>query len=372
MRRAHMKIVIFGLTVSSSWGNGHATLWRGLFRALAARGCHIVFFEKDLPYYAGARDLYEIEGGKLILYRDWEETRETARREISDADAAIVTSYCPDGIAATETVLVAPHALRVFYDLDTPVTLARLAEGETLSYLGASGLRDFDLVLSFTGGKALDELKQRLGAQHTLPLYGHVDCSIHRRVAAAPHYQADLSYLGTYAKDRQRGLDALFIEPSRQRPNHRFLIGGAQYPQDFPWTANTYFVRHLPPDEHSAFYSSSRITMNLTREPMAAMGWCPSGRLFEAAACGTTILSDWWDGLDEFFTPGEEIVIARSTADSLDALELSEAEIGRIGARARERVLAQHTSERRAEDFLSALAQPRATTTSSAAVTERV
>jgi spore maturation protein CgeB len=367
-----MKIVIFGLTVSSSWGNGHATLWRGLFRALATRGCQIVFFEKDLPYYAGARDLYEIEGGKLIFYREWEDTREIARREISDADAAIVTSYCPDGIAATETVLDARHALRVFYDLDTPVTLARLAEGEALSYLGPAGLGDFDLVLSYTGGKALEELRQRLGAGRTVPLYGHVDSSVHRPVAATPHYRADLSYLGTYAKDRQRGLQTLFIDAARQRPNQRFLIAGAQYPDDFPWTGNIYFVRHLPPDEHSAFYSSCRITVNVTREPMAAMGWCPSGRLFEAAACGTAILSDWWDGLDEFFTPGEEIIIARSTAETLDALELSEREIERIGTRARERVMEQHTSERRAEDFLAALAHSRASTAPSAVITERV
>jgi spore maturation protein CgeB len=354
-----MKIVIFGLTVSSSWGNGHATLWRGLFRALAQRGCHIVFFEKDVPYYAGARDLYDIEGGKLIFYRDWTEARASAQLELKDADAALVTSYCPDGIEATEAVLAASRPLRVFYDLDTPVTLAHLQSGEVSSYIGPRGLGEFDLVLSFTGGRALDELRERLGARQPMPLYGHVDCRIHRRVASATHYTADLSYLGTYAKDRQHSLETLFIEPSRQRPARRFLIGGAQYPSDFPWTANTYFVRHLPPDEHSTFFSSSRLTVNVTRGPMAAMGWCPSGRLFEAAACGTAVLTDWWEGLEDFFTPGEEILVARSTEDALNALELSDAELARIGRQARERVIEQHTSEHRAQDLLVALVQGR-------------
>jgi spore maturation protein CgeB len=354
-----MKIVIFGLTVSSSWGNGHATLWRGLFRALAQRGCHVVFFERDVPYYAATRDLYEIERGKLILYRDWAESAELAAHEVGDADAAIVTSYCPDGIEAADTVLAAPWALRVFYTLNTPVTLARLQFDGAVSYIGPRGLGEFDLVLSFTGGNALLELERRLGARRIIPLYGHVDLRVHHRVASRDQYQCDLSYLGTYSQDRQVALDALFIEPSRRCPSRRFVIGGAQYPQDFPWTPNTYFVRHLPPEEHSAFYSSSRLTVNVTREPMAAMGWCPSGRLFEAAACGTVVLSDWWPGLDEFFKPGEEILIASNSADALGALELSDSEIARIGSRARDRVLEQHTSERRAEDLLAALAVAR-------------
>ena len=239
-----MKIVLFGLTVSSSWGNGHATLWRGLFHALAQRGCQIVFFEKDVPYYAATRDLYEIEEGKLIFYRDWDEVRARAEFEVSDADVAMVTSYCPDGIAATEIVLAAPRALRVFYDLDTPVTLARLQFGETLSYIGPAGLRDFDLVLSFTGGDALSQLQHRLGARRTAPLYGHVDLHVHHRVAPVQQYRADLSYLGTYSQDRQAALEALFIEPARRSSHGRFIIGGAQYPANFPWAPNIFFVRH--------------------------------------------------------------------------------------------------------------------------------
>jgi spore maturation protein CgeB len=355
-----MKIVVFGLTISSSWGNGHATLWRGLCRALARRGHRVVFFEHDAPYYATTRDLFEVPGGELVLYGEWDAIRKRALAEIADADVAMVTSYCPHGIEATDLVLEARGA-RVFYDLDTPVTLSRLRAGETTTYIGPRGLGDFDLVLSYTGGTALDVLRTELGAVRVAPLYGHVDPEVHRPVPAIDGFRSDLSYLGTYAADRQAALEALFVDPARQRPERRFLIGGAQYPQDFPWAPNIFFVRHLPPPDHPAFFSSSRLTLNVTRQAMAEMGWCPSGRLFEASACGTPILSDSWEGLDAFFEPGREILVAATAEEAVAALDLSDAELGRIAAASRERTLAEHSSDRRAqelEDLVAGLGTP--------------
>jgi spore maturation protein CgeB len=252
-------------------------------------------------------------------------------------------------------VLAASTPRKVFYDLDTPVTLDRLMAGETVEYIPEHGLAAFDLVLSYTGGAALDELRTRLGARRIAPLYGSVDPAIHRPVQSLDRFRADLSYLGTYAADRQETLERFFIEPARALPQKRFLIGGAQYPQEFPWTENIAFVRHLPPAEHAAFFSSSRMTLNVTRRAMASMGYCPSGRLFEAAACGTPILSDWWQGLDQFFTPGKEILIAHTTQDAISALELSDSELLDIAKAARERVLEEHTAERRADDLEAAL-----------------
>jgi spore maturation protein CgeB len=350
-----MKLVVFGLSISSSWGNGHATLWRGLVDALSALGHRIVFFERDLPYYAEHRDLPELPFGRLILYPDWPAVVSLAAQELADADVAIVTSYCPDGIDAGELVLGTTGVARVFYDLDTPVTLSRLAAGEPVPYIGVRGLADYDLVLSYTGGAALTALRERLGARRVLPLYGSVDPRVHRPVAPLDRYRADLSYLGTYAEDRQRGVLSLFLEPARLRPDRRFVVGGAQYPHDFPWTPNLHFVRHLPPAEHPAFYSSSRLTLNVTREPMAAFGYCPSGRLFEAAACGTATVSDLWEGLDEFFTPGEELLTAENTAEVIAAMDLDGAELARIGRAARERVLADHTAARRAAQLVEIL-----------------
>ena len=353
-----MKLVVFGLTISSSWGNGHATLLRALFRQLIARGHYIVFFERDVPYYAAHRDLHDLPGGKLILYSNWEDVVATARQELSDADAAMVTSYCPDGIAASELVW-SSNALRVFYDMDTPVTLSKLRAREPLTYVDDRGLGEYELVLSFTGGGALTALEQEMGARNVAALYGSVDPDLYHRVAPNEYYRADFSYLGTYAADRQPALERLFIETARRFPEQRFLIGGAQYPEQFPWSSNIFFVQHLPPSEHPSFFSSARVTLNVTRDTMKAMGWCPSGRLFEASACGTPIVSDTWAGLDEFFTPGAEILIAEATEDAVAALQLSDGELGKIASAARERTLAEHSAARRAEEFEKLLVNAR-------------
>ena len=352
-------IVIFGLVLSSSWGNGHATLWRGLIKALVKRGHHVVFFERDVSYYANNRDLHALPGCELVLYDAWADAEQTARHHLRQADVALVSSYCPDAVMAERLVLDTGSALRVFYDLDTPVTLANLDADKRPSYVGSDGFAPYDLVLSYTGGRALDALKERLGARRVMPLYGHVDPDVHRPVTADKRFASALSYLGTYAADRQPTLDALFVEPARRRPDSTFLIGGAQYPQDFPWTANIFFARHVPPGDHPAFFCSGRLTLNVTRQAMAEMGYCPSGRLFEAAACGTAILSDTWPGLDDFFRPGRDILVGQTVDDALDALDLSDAELEAIGRSARERVLAAHTSDHRAADFEAAIASVR-------------
>lgn len=347
-----MKLVVFGLTVSSSWGNGHATLWRGLIRALAVAGHEVIFVERDVPWYAAHRDLTALPGARLLLYADWADVV-AQRAGLLDADALMVTSYCPDAVAATRLIAGEARGVSVFYDLDTPVTLARLAAGESVDYLPPEGLGSFDLVLSYTGGEALTALSNRLGARRTAPLYGHVDPDAHWPVPAQPVYRGDLSYLGTYAADRQAALAELFIAPAAASPTRRFVLGGSGYPATFPWQRNIFFMSHVAPPDHPAFFSSSRLTLNVTRRDMAAMGWCPSGRLFEAAACGTPIVSDDWPGQSSFFTPGEEILLADDAADVLAALAYSDDELRRIAKSARERVLAEHSSARRAAELVT-------------------
>ena len=351
-----MKLVIFGLTVSSSWGNGHATLWRGLIRALARRGVRVVFFERDAPYYARHRDLWSLEGADLVLYEAWAQVAPRAMTEARSADAVMVTSYCPD-VCASSALACASGRSAVFYDMDTPVTLARLAAGESVDYLPPEGLGGFDLVLSYTGGAALTRLQGELGAKRALPLYGHVDPQAHRPTPRHPRYACDLSYLGTYAADRQPGVTALFAQPAKLRPGLRFLLGGSGYDDKFPWSDNIFFLDHVAPPDHAAFYASSRITLNVTRRDMARLGWCPSGRLFEAAACGAPILSDAWEGLDHFFAPGDEILTARSTEEALAALDLTDAELAAVARAGRERTLAAHTSDHRAGELLDHLAR---------------
>ena len=354
-----MRITVWGLTVSSSWGNGHATLWRGLIRALAAQGHHVTFVERDQPWYRDTRDLHDLPGATLLLYTDWADVL-ARRRDLLDADALMVTSYCPDALAAAALIAQEGRGTSVFYDLDTPVTLARLAAGEAVDYIPDAGLAQFDLVLSYTGGPALTALEQRLGARRTAPLYGHVDPAAHRPVPPVAMFRGDLSYLGTYAADRQAALERLFVAPAAQAPARRFVLGGSSYPADFPWQPNIHFMNHVGPADHPAFFSSARATLNVTRADMAAMGWCPSGRLFEAAACGAPLLSDSWDGLDRFLTPGEEILLVDTAADVLAALDRSDAELARIAAAARARVLAEHASAVRAAELVALIDRARA------------
>lgn len=346
-----MRLVIFGLTVSSSWGNGHATLWRGLCNALARQGHDVTFFERDVSYYANHRDLLWPKSYKLVLYPSWTEVNSLARSAVSESDVAVVTSYCPDAQPAS-TLVLDSSAMKVFYDLDTAVSLQNFRSRGAVEYIPTAGLSDFDLVLSYVGGQALRELQDLLGAKRVAPLYGSVDPDVHKPVAPSSHYHSDLSYLGTYAADRQSAVQTLFLDPAQRLPQRKFLLGGAQYPGDFPWNDNVWFVDHVPPPEHPAFYSSSKATLNVTRSAMASFGYCPSGRLFEAAACATPVISDSWEGLDEFFEPGREILVAKSTDDVVRAIELGDEELRRIGKAAREKVFSAHTADHRSREFL--------------------
>ena len=350
-----MKLIVFGLSVSSAWGNGHATLWRGLIHALAAKGHSVTFYERDTDYYASHRDCFGLPNGELVLYSSFDEIRSAAAAELQRADVGMVTSYCPDALAASELVLSSAVDIRAFYDLDTPITLNRLAQGEHVAYIGERGLRDFDIVLSYTGGPALQQLQHVLGARHVAPLYGAVDPQLHKPGALDPRYQADLSYLGTYAQERQAALEQLFLAPARERPDLTFAIGGSQYPSDFAWAPNIKYLWHVPPHEHSAFYCSARLNLNVTRAPMAALGFCPSGRLFEAAASGGPLISDGWPGLSQFYEPGLDLIVAQTSEDVRNALDLSDAELRAMSQRARERTLSEHTYERRAAQLLDSL-----------------
>lgn len=349
-----MRIVIFGLSVSSSWGNGHATIWRGLIRGLTESGHTVAFFEKDVPYYAFCRDFSGIKGMELMLYKEWAEAESRARDKIREADVAIVTSYCPDALLAS-ALFKGADCLKVFYDLDSPVTLKSIEMGVTPEYIGEKGLKGYDLVLSYTGGIALEKLVMVLGARHALPLYGSFDPRTHYSVNSKDDFRSDLSYLGTYASDRQSKLEELFIEPARQLPKSTFVLGGAQYPENFPWVENIIFMQHISPPDHPVFYSSSRFTLNITRGPMAEMGFCPSGRLFEAAGCRVPVISDWWPGLETFFEPGKEIVVVRSSAEVMEALKMGEEQRKEIAEAAYRRAMSEHTAEKRAGEMIDIL-----------------
>ena len=342
-------IVIFGLSITSSWGNGHATTYRALVRALARRGHRVLFLERDKPWYAANRDLPRPPFGRTALYGSLAELRERWTDAVREADLVIVGSYVPEGVAAGRWVLDTARGVTGFYDIDTPVTLAKLARGEE-EYLSAGLIPRYDLYLSFTGGPTLERLEREYGSPCAVPLYCSVDPELYFPETADPVW--DLGYLGTYSPDRQPALEELLLGPAREWPAGRFVVAGPQFPDTGAWPANAGRIAHLPPGGHRRFYNGQRFTLNLTRADMVAAGWSPSVRLFEAAACGVPIISDWWPGLDAFFAPGREILIARSGREVLAFLrELPEAERAAIGARARERVLAAHTADHRAAEL---------------------
>lgn len=347
-----MRVVFLGLTITSSWGNGHATTYRSLCQALAERGHEIVFVEKDVSWYRGSRDLPDPAFCSLVLYEDWRAVKGDVLQLARQADMVVIGSYFPDAIAAASLLFDADVAPVLFYDIDTPVTVAALRAEGRAEYIEAAQIQHYRAYMSFTGGPMLRELEERFGSPFATPLYCSVDPASHQRTAADPEFRCDLSYLGTYAADRQAKLTALFCDASELLPRARFVLAGPMYPETISWPDNVWRFPHVPPPRHPAFYSSSRFTLNLTRQDMVAAGWSPSVRLFEAAACGAAIMSDTWPGLEEFFTPGEEILLPATAGEVAAILTTMPEEHAReIGAAARRRVLATHTSAHRAEEF---------------------
>ena len=346
-----MKITVFGLTLSSSWGNGHATPYRALLRGLHRLGHQCVFYEKDVEYYYWRRDFSSWDCCDLVLYPEWDAVRRRALADAASSDVVMIGSYCPAGARIGEEILGLSGPLCVFYDLDTPVTLKNL-QAAGVEYITAEQIPAYDLYLSFTGGSILRELEERWGARQVRPLYGCVDPEVYARVPARPEFQCRLSYMGTHAADRQHKLEQLFLSPARRLPQERFVLAGALYPSDWSWPANVARFDHVAPAEHPALYSSSRATLNITREGMARTGYCPSGRFFEAAACGAPILTDWWEGLHDFFGP-EEIAVVCNADDVIAVLERGEAELACMAGRARQRTLEEHSGERRARRLIN-------------------
>lgn len=347
-----MKLVVFGLSISSSWGNGHATTYRALLRAFAARGHEVVFYEWDAPWYRENRDFPRPGFCRLVLYRDWGDIAAEAVAEAREADAVLVGSYVKDGPRTVDDLAEAGIDPLFFYDIDTPVTVSALRAGGA-EYLRPDQVGLFARYFSFTGGPFLHEvLEGELGAREAVPLYCSVDPERYRPVAADPELACELGYMGTYAPDRQPTLERFLLEVARRLPERGFVVAGPQYPEDVAWPGNVRHLHHLPPDRHPAFYSSAAWQLNATRADMVAAGWSPSVRLFEAAACGAAMISDRWPGIERFFTPGREILLPESTGEVVEILRATHPDDRRaLGAAARARILAEHTAEHRAAEL---------------------
>lgn len=346
MRQRSLDLVFLGLSLSSSWGNGHATTYRALLRGLAQLGHRVTFLERDVPWYASARDLSQPGFCELHFYNDLADLRDRFSRLIADADAVIVGSYVPDGIAVVDFVLGTAKGLRSFYDIDTPVTIASL-ERDACAYLDPRQIPALNLYLSFTGGPTLAYLAQTFGARQPVPFYCSVDTDLYQPRDVETTW--DLGYLGTYAEDRQSALEALLLEPARRQPGRRFVVAGPQYPSSIEWPDNVDRIEHLPPSQHAEFYCRQRFTLNITRADMRRVGWSPSVRLFEAASCGTAIISDRWDGLTSLLPERKAVLIADETEDVVHTVShLDHRTRMEIGQAARRIALTNHSGVARA------------------------
>jgi spore maturation protein CgeB len=349
MKVPRLKIVVFGLSITSSWGNGHATTYRGLIRALVARGHEVLFLERDVPWYAAARDLPKPPYGRTVLYKNLSAMQRRFISKVRRADLVVVGSYVPDAIAIGEWVVAHARGITAFYDIDTPITLEMIRRGGA-PYLSLDLIARYRLYLSFTGGPLLKVLEKRYRAPLARPLYCSVDPRLYYPETQIEQW--DLGYMGTYSRDRQPVLEQLLIEPARRCSGARMVVAGPQYPGSIRWPSNIERIEHLAPRAHRRFYNRQAFTLNVTRKCMVRAGYSPSVRLFESAACGRPIVSDYWPGLEEFFKPEEEILIADKPEDILRYMRrIPAAERRRIGNAARRRVLAAHTAAHRAEEL---------------------
>ncbi len=349
MSRIEGNFVFLGLSITSSWGNGHATTYRALLRELSRRGHRVVFLERDLPFYRNNRDLPAPPFGTTEIYQSLDELRGRFSSTLREADLVIVGSYVPEGRRVIELVLQTARGKTAFYDIDTPVTIGQL-DTNACEYIDARQIPRLDLYFSFTGGPTLHVLESRYGAKRARALLCSADPSAYYPENVDPTW--DLGYLGTYSADRQPKLNELLIQPAQKLPELAFAVAGPQYPADIVWPANVDRTEHLAPAHHRAFYNAQRFTLNVTRQDMVRAGYSPSVRLFEAALCGTPIISDLWAGLETFLEPGREIFLARTAKEVASYLrDVPEERRIAVGEKARQRVLAEHTAEHRAESF---------------------
>lgn len=346
----NLKIVVIGLSVTSSWGNGHATTYRALLEALARREHQVTFLERDVPWYRSHRDFTKPSGWNVRLYQRLEDLPRLFGSLIAEANLVIIGSYVPDGIAIADWVTAHTEGLTAFYDIDTPVTLAGLDRG--LDYISAAMIPRFDLYLSFSGGPVPGMIEDIYGSPMARPLYCSANLELYRPSNPTPKWS--LGYLGTYSDDRQPQLDKLLLTPARELSNERFIVAGSKYPERLVWPGNVDRTEHLAPHEHPVFYAQQRFTLNVTRADMRSLGFSPSVRLFEAAACGTPIISDRWPGLETIFTPTSEILLASCPREVIEIVNgMSEENRLALAERARQRILREHTPDHRARQLES-------------------
>jgi len=344
-----MKIAFYGSSLLSSYWNGAATYYRGLLRALSIHGHDITFYEPDVYGRQQRRDIEPPEWCKVVVYDGTIEALKRVAAEAGSADIVIKASGVgfEDDLLLNEVVAHShPKALRIFWDVDAPATLAELRASPDHPLRHA--LKTLDLVLTYGGGKPVIDAYQALGAKECVPIYNALDPHTHHPVPVEERFKTDLSFLGNRLPDREARVDEFFLKAAHALPERSFMLGGAGW-DDKPFSPNLTYIGHVPTKDHNAFNVSARAVLNISRDSMAQNGFSPATRVFEATGAGACLITDHWEGIDYFFKPGEEILVARDGQDVADLVhDLTAEKAAAIGKRALSRALADHTYEQRA------------------------
>jgi spore maturation protein CgeB len=357
--RSGLDIAFFGSSLVSSWWNGACTYYRGIVRGMHDLGHHVTFYEPIAYDRQEHRDIADPDYARVVIYpaEDEEQVRRTVERA-AGADVVVKTS----GVGVFDDVLAnavadvgGPSTFRIFWDVDAPATLGAL-EADPDEPLHRD-LPRFDAVLTYGGGDPVVRRYNALGARECVNVYNGLDPRTHHRVPPDPHYAADCALLANRLPDREARIDEFFLRAASLAPDRTFLLAGNGW-DDKTLPPNVRWIGHLVTEHHNAFNCTPATVLNVTRDSMAANGWSPATRVFEAAGAGACLITDAWDGVDEFFAVGSEILVAEDGADvAAQVVETSSARACEIGRRAMKRALGTHTYEQRAAEVDALLRQ---------------
>ncbi|WCR10824.1 glycosyltransferase [Paracoccus stylophorae] len=343
------KIAFYGSSLLSAYWNGAATYYRGILRALAARGYDITFYEPDVHDRQQNRDIDPPDWARVVVYDGTIPALRDAAAKAATADIVVKASGVgfQDDLLLTEVMGAArPDALRIFWDVDAPATLAELRAAS--EHPLRTALPDLDLVLTYGGGQPVIDAYRALGARDCVPVYNALDPDTHHPVPPEPRFACDMAFLGNRLPDREARVAAWFFAPAAACPEARFLLGGSGW-QGHGMPDNVRALGHVPTRDHNALNASARMVLNIARDSMAETGFSPATRVFEAAGAGACIVTDAWEGVEMFLAPGEEILVARDGQDVADLVRsVSPQRAARIGEAALQRVLNEHTYTHRA------------------------
>jgi spore maturation protein CgeB len=351
MRRNGLNIAFFGSSLVSSYWNGAATYYRGLIRALAARGHHTTFYEPDAFERQSHRDLADPSWATVVVYPGNDEG--AALQQVAAAARRADVLVKASGVGVYDALLeqavldaARPRQRTVFWDVDAPATLGRVQENADDPFRRL--IPGYDAIFTYGGGQPVVNAYRALGARSCVPVYNALDPDTHHPVAPNARYVADLTLLANRLPDREERVREFFLRPAARLPARQFLLGGSGWPgESLP--ENVRALGHVPTSEHNALNCSALAVLNVARDSMAAVGFSPATRVFEAAGAGACLITDAWDGIGLFLEPGEAVLVARDGDEVVEHLQrLSPERARQIGQAAQRRVLDQHTYARRA------------------------